>query len=44
MSRGKRYTEDQIIKCLKEIGAGSSIANVARSHGVTEQTLYRWRK
>jgi hypothetical protein len=28
MSRGKRYTEDQIIKALKEIEAGASIASV----------------
>lgn len=44
MSRGKRYTEDQIIKVLQEIEAGASIASVARSHGITEQTLYRWRE
>ncbi|WKZ80851.1 MAG: RHS repeat-associated core domain-containing protein [Fimbriimonadaceae bacterium] len=39
MSRGKRYSEDQIIKVLQEIDAGASIASVARSHGITEQTL-----
>lgn len=44
MSRGKRYSEDQIIKVLQEIDAGASIASVARSHGITEQTLYRWRE
>jgi len=44
MSRGKRYTEDQIIKVLKEIEAGASIASVARLHGITDQTLYRWRE
>ncbi len=44
MSRGRRYTEDQIIKVLQEIEAGASIASVARSHGITEQTLYRWRE
>ncbi|WKZ79898.1 MAG: transposase [Fimbriimonadaceae bacterium] len=44
MSRGRRYSEDQIIKVLQEIDAGASIASVARSHGITEQTLYRWRE
>jgi putative transposase len=44
MSTGKRYSEDQIIKVLQEIEAGASIASVARSHGITEQTLYRWRE
>jgi hypothetical protein len=29
MSRGKRYTEDQIVKVLQEIEAGASIAGVA---------------
>jgi putative transposase len=43
MSKGKRYTEEQILKILKEVESGSSIACIARSHGVTEQTIYRWR-
>lgn len=44
MSKGRRYTEEQIIKVLKEIDAGASIASVARTHGITDQTLYRWRE
>ncbi len=44
MSTGKHYTEDQIIKVLKEIESGASIACVARTHGITDQTLYRWRE
>ena len=43
MGRGKRYTEDQILKVLKEIEGGASVATTARSHGITEQTIYRWR-
>jgi putative transposase len=42
--RGKRYTEDEILKILKEIEGGASIASVGRAHGVTDQTLYRWRE
>jgi putative transposase len=44
MSKGKRYTQEQIIKVLGEIDAGASIASVARSHGIADQTLYRWRE
>lgn len=44
MSKGKRYSEDQIVKVLQEIDAGASIASVARRHGITDQTIYRWRE
>jgi putative transposase len=44
MGKGKRYTEDEILKVLKEIEAGAAIASVARAHGITDQTIYRWRE
>jgi putative transposase len=44
MSKGKRYSEDQIIRVLQEIEAGATVASVARSHGISEHTLYRWRQ
>jgi putative transposase len=44
MGKGKRYTEDEILKVLKEIEAGGAIASVARAHGITDQTIYRWRE
>ena len=44
MSKGKRYSEDQILKVLGEIDSGASIASVARLHGITDQTIYRWRE
>jgi putative transposase len=44
MARGKRYTEEQILKVLGEIDAGASIASVARSHGISDQTIYAWRE
>lgn len=44
MAKGKRYTEDQILSVLREIEAGASIASVSRAHGITDQTLYRWRE
>lgn len=39
----KRFTEEQIIGVLKEYAAGASMAELARQHGVTEHTLYRWK-
>ena len=44
MGKGKRYSEEQIIKVLGEIDAGASIASVARAHGISEQTIYVWRQ
>jgi putative transposase len=44
MGKGKRYSEDQIIRVLQEIEAGASVAGTARKHGISEQTLYRWRE
>lgn len=34
----------KILSVLKEIEAGASIASVARAHGISEQTLYKWRE
>jgi putative transposase len=42
--QGKRHTEDEILKVLKEIDGGATIAAVARAHGITDQTIYRWRE
>jgi putative transposase len=44
MPEGKKYSEDEILKVLKEIEGGATIASVARAHGITDQTIYRWRE
>lgn len=44
MAKGKKHTEDEILKVLKEIEGGATIASVARAHAVTDQTIYRWRE
>lgn len=41
---GKRYREEQIVKILKEVELGRSIADVCREHGVSDQTYRNWRK
>ena len=38
-----RFTEEQMVAILREADR-SSVADVARKHKVSEQTLYTWRK
>jgi putative transposase len=38
-----RYTEEQIIRILKEVESGRKVAEVCRQHSISEQTVYRWR-
>lgn len=43
-SKGKRYSEEQIVGLLKEIDSGLPVVEASRKHGVSEQTLYRWKQ
>jgi putative transposase len=38
-----RFTPEQIIGILKENESGIKAADLARRHGITEGTLYRWK-
>ena len=40
---GKRYSEEQIIRILDEMRGGKGVGDVARSYGVSENTIYRWK-
>lgn len=42
-NKGTRYKEEQIIRILKEVEGGTSVADVCRKYEVSEQTVYRWR-
>ena len=42
MKRSK-YSDEQILAIVKEGEAGRKVADVCRTHGITEQTYYRWK-
>ena len=42
-SKGTRYKEEQIIRILREVESGTTVAEVCRKYAVSEQTVYRWR-
>jgi putative transposase len=41
--RKSRFSEEQIIRILKEHAAGLSASEVCRKHGISDATFYKWR-
>lgn len=39
-----RFTEQQIAFALQQAEQGTPVAEVVRKMGISEQTLYRWKK
>jgi putative transposase len=40
----KRFSVEQIVAVLKQAELGVPVAELIRQVGITEQTLYRWKK
>jgi len=38
-----RFSEEQMVKILREADT-TSVAEVAKKHGISDQTIYLWRK
>ena len=39
----KRFSEEQIIRVLKEAEAGAKTGDLCRTHGISEATFYNWK-
>lgn len=39
-----RFTEEQIAHAVRLVESGTAVAEVCRQMGVTEQTVYRWKR
>ena len=42
--RKTAFTEEQVAYALRQAEAGTSVAEVCRKLGMSEQTFYRWKK
>ena len=40
----KRFSEEQIVRILKEAATAGTIREVVRKHNISEQTFYRWKQ
>ena len=40
----KRFSEEQIVKILSEQKTGKMVKDIARDHGISENTFYIWKR
>lgn len=39
----KNFTEEQIVRILKEVEAGAKVVEICRKHRISEATYYAWK-
>ena len=42
--RGRKHKVEEILGVLKELESGVTVSELGRKHGVSEWTIYRWRR
>ncbi|MBO9879572.1 transposase [Xanthomonas sp. D99] len=38
-----KFTEEQMVRILKEVEAGAKVGETCRKHGISEPTYYVWK-
>jgi putative transposase len=38
-----KFSEDQIVRILKEVEVGAKVGETCRKHGISEPTYYAWK-
>lgn len=38
-----KFTEEQVVRILKEVEAGAKVGETCRKHGISEPTYYAWK-
>lgn len=41
--KGKRFTDEQVIRVLQEVEAGMSISDACRKYNCSQQSFHRWK-